>query len=46
VTTRRLARAACDVAGLRIAALPPSEASMGLGKSLTEANAAWTTIAP
>lgn len=46
VTSRRLARAACDVAGLRIGALPPSEASLGLGKSLAEANAAWTTIAP
>lgn len=46
VTTRRLARAACDVAGLRIGALPASEASLGLGKSLTEANASWTTIAP
>lgn len=46
VTTRRLARAACDVAGLRIAALPPSEGTMALGRSLTEANTAWTTITP
>jgi hypothetical protein len=46
VTTRRLARAACDVAGLRIGALPPSEATLGLGKSLAEANTAWTTIGP
>jgi hypothetical protein len=46
VTTRRLARAACDVAGLRIAALPPSDATLGLGRSLAEANVAWTTIAP
>lgn len=46
VTSRRLARAACDVANLRISALPPSEASMGLAKSLVEADAAWTTIGP
>jgi hypothetical protein len=46
VTDRRLARAACDIAGLRIGALPPSEATLGLGKSLAEANTAWTTIGP
>ncbi|HTQ44604.1 MAG TPA: hypothetical protein VMI75_17710 [Polyangiaceae bacterium] len=46
VTSRRLARAACDVAGLRIAALPPSEGALSLGKSLAEANTAWTTIGP
>lgn len=46
VTTRRLARAACDVASLRIGALTPSEATMALGKSLAQANVAWTTIGP
>jgi len=46
VTNRRLARAACDVAALRIGALPPSEATQGLGKSLADANTAWTTIGP
>jgi hypothetical protein len=46
VTSRRLARAACDVAALRIGALPPSEGALGLGKSLADANTAWTTIGP
>lgn len=46
VTSRRLARATCDVANLRISALPPSEATLNLGRSLAEANMAWTTIGP
>jgi hypothetical protein len=48
VTTRRLARAACAVATLRVNALPPADAAPLL-HPLADANAAWSglpTITP
>jgi len=44
VATRRLARAACAVAGLRVTALPPSEDAGALFRPLADANAAWNGI--
>ena len=44
VTTRRLARAACAVAGLRVEALPPSDAASALIKPLAEGNAGWNAL--
>jgi len=43
VTTRRLARAACSVATLRVNALPPAAAAPLLGP-LTTANSAWSGV--
>ena len=43
VTTRRLARAACAVATLRVNALPPADAAPLL-RPLAEANNAWSGI--
>jgi len=44
VTTRRVARAACAVAGLRVEALPPSDAATALIKPLAEGNAGWNAL--
>lgn len=44
VGARRLARAACAVAGLRLAAQPPRDALDPLVKSLAEGNAAWSQL--
>jgi hypothetical protein len=43
VTTRRLARAACAVASLRVFALPRVDAAV-LAPALADANAAWTAL--
>ena len=43
VTTRRLARAACAVATLRVNALPPADAAPLL-HPLADANSAWSGI--
>jgi hypothetical protein len=43
VMTRRLARAACAVASLRVRALPPGD-SAPLARPLADANAAWSAI--
>ncbi|HEY3820911.1 MAG TPA: hypothetical protein VGL81_27295 [Polyangiaceae bacterium] len=43
VTTRRLARAACAVAALRVDALPPADAAPLLGP-LATANSAWSGL--
>jgi hypothetical protein len=43
VTTRRLARAACAVATLRVNALPPADAAPLLGP-LASANIAWSGL--
>lgn len=43
VTTRRLARAACAVASLRVRALPPADAAP-LVRPLADANAAWSGV--
>jgi hypothetical protein len=48
VATRRLAKAACAVAEVRIASLPPTtppDASAEVTSGLAEGNAAWTTLA-
>jgi hypothetical protein len=44
VTTRRLARAACAVAAVRIHALPPSGAAASLTASLGAAREQWNTL--
>jgi hypothetical protein len=43
VTTRRLARAACAVASLRVRALPPADAAP-LTRPLADSNAAWSGV--
>jgi hypothetical protein len=43
VTTRRLARAACAVASLRVGALPPADAAP-LSGPLADANVAWSAL--
>jgi hypothetical protein len=43
VTTRRLARAACAVASLRVNALPPADAAPLL-RPLADANSAWSGL--
>jgi hypothetical protein len=44
VSTRRQARAACTVAGLRIAALPTAPAVTALQSQLNEAITAWSSV--
>jgi len=44
VTTRRLARAACAVGGLRLGTLPPTATTASLGILLAEGNAGWNTL--
>jgi hypothetical protein len=44
VTARRLARAACATATLRVNGLPASDATGALTKSLADANAAWSSL--
>lgn len=44
VSTRRMARAACAVAGLRLGALPPSPALKPLNSELAEGNAGWNSL--
>jgi hypothetical protein len=47
VTTRRLARAACAVAALRLGALPTTASTAStasIGTLLTEGNAGWSTL--
>jgi hypothetical protein len=44
VSTRRLARAACAVASLRLELLPQSDASADLAKTLADGKAGWSTL--
>ncbi len=44
VTTRRLARAACAVGGLRLGALPATANTASLGTQLNEGTAGWNTL--
>jgi hypothetical protein len=44
VTTRRLARAACAVGGLRLGTLPATATTASLGILLSEGNAGWNTL--
>ncbi len=44
VTTRRLARAACAVAALRLGALPSTATTASLGIQLAEGNSGWNTL--
>ncbi len=44
VTTRREARAACAIAALRVASLPPSAQEESLSARLRDAVAAWTSL--
>jgi hypothetical protein len=44
VTTRRLARAACAVAGLRLGTLPTTATTASIGILLSEGTAGWNTL--